>query len=79
MATSTKKPRAIKPLVMNRRDYIKIAAEIRTEVSFAESFTNSEARLDTLRHIVEGLSTVFAADNPQFDTAKFAKDCGIAS
>jgi hypothetical protein len=60
---------------MSKKHFIEIAAELNAalEISRAEGKAAENA---TLRAI-EGLATVFAGFNPQFDRARFLRACGV--
>lgn len=59
---------------MTKKDYIAIARAI----SVSERPNTSETR-DSIDELAKRLCSIFAADNPRFDRARFLKACGVQS
>ena len=57
---------------MTRKDYVAIAAAIKT----ADRYDDGE---QIAAAIVQNIAGVMAADNPRFDRARFLKACGVQS
>lgn len=60
---------------MTKKDYIKIAECIKTELDFG--VIDKTATSVVLRSLQYRIADVFAADNPNFNCDKFEKACGF--
>jgi hypothetical protein len=58
---------------VSRKDYVAIAAAIKEVVDSTDNINIH----DHLHHVVRNLCSVFAADNPHFDRARFIVACGL--
>ena len=67
---------------MTRKDYVKFAAMLKDERAvFAKQDNESfqRDRHDLLDILAFRMTTIFAADNPDFDRAWFLDACGVES
>jgi len=61
---------------MTRKDYIAIAKVIKREHLAPKIGVDGVDRLSR-SGVISGLTAVFRADNPNFDSRRFAEACGI--
>ena len=61
---------------MTKKDYIKFANMIRSQIQDADSERDWYARESAIRTASDAAS-IFKADNPRFDREQFLKACGI--
>jgi hypothetical protein len=59
---------------MSKKDYIAIAAAIKASARPATSETDA-----SIAELSRRLSSIFAAENPRFDHARFLAACGVQS
>ena len=59
---------------MSRKDYVAIAAIIKSEQAY-----QPEAAVITAQGIAERIADYFASDNPLFDRARFLRAAGFSS
>jgi hypothetical protein len=63
---------------MTKKDYIKIAQVIRTNVEYCRRYDEPVGRYHDLTSVAIDLADrVFAPGNPRFDRARFLKACGL--
>jgi len=63
---------------MNKKHFIAVAAEIRSQLEHAKNLgASTMVATHTVRVITSGLSNVFARQNPRFDRERFLAACGI--
>ena len=61
---------------MTKKDYVKFANRIRSQIQDAEDECNDYARQSAIR-TANDAAGIFAADNPRFDRERFLKACGM--
>lgn len=60
-------------MAVSKKHFEAIAAELRAAL---ELDSNPAAR-QSVERVAEGLSNIFARENPRFDRARFLKACGL--
>lgn len=65
--------------MLSRKHYKAVAASFANNKPVISIHTMDEygPRYETWRIVTEDLASVFAADNPAFDRAKFLRACGV--
>ena len=62
---------------MTRKDYVRFAAMLKSENVM--SVRHDWTRTHTIDSVIESTADIFAADNPNFNRARFLKACGVES
>lgn len=58
---------------VNKKHFKAIAAELRAAIEL----DSNPAAQQAVERVAEGLSNIFARENPRFDRARFLKACGL--
>lgn len=58
---------------VSKKHFETIAAELRA----AKELDSNTAARQSVERVAEGLSNIFARENPRFDRARFLKACGL--
>ena len=64
---------------MTRKDYILIAAAIRTALEDIIREANRGVLLPQFETLADAIAKALASDNPRFDRERFLKACGVQS